>query len=158
MSTRAVGGVHRSRSRVLCRLHAQAHTAAPQLGRKRKDLISLYTCGSAAASTRSLHGDRASGARETRIPPPDVSSSACSRKKRELKRPAAAFVLLGQITVLCFFSGDVLRGISTASVFFVKDLSAEHSRVPVHSIVHRLLPGSEPAAQYHTFPCRYTVT
>ena len=57
----------------------------------KNDLILLCSCCFASTSTRSLRGDRASGVRETRLPPPCVSSSACSRKKRELKRPAVAF-------------------------------------------------------------------
>ena len=89
MSTRAVGGGYRSRSRVLCSLHAlERRSAAPPLGRKRNNLMFMWTCGSAAAFTRSLGGDRASCVRETRVPPPYVSSPACPRKKRELKRPS----------------------------------------------------------------------
>ena len=58
---------------------------------KKNNLIFLWTCGFAAALTRSLCADRTSDVRETLIPPPYVSSSVCSRKKRELKRPSAGF-------------------------------------------------------------------
>ena len=88
VSIRAVGGGHRSRFRVLCSLHAQAHTAASPRGSKKK--TTSFFCRlavTAAAFTRSLGGDRASCVRETRVPSPYVSSPACSRKKRELKRP-----------------------------------------------------------------------
>ena len=69
------------------RSHRRSATRPP----KERLEFSFRTCGCAAAFTRSLRGDRASGVRETRMPPRYVSSFACSRKKRELERPAVAF-------------------------------------------------------------------
>ena len=75
-----------------------------------------------------MRGDRASGVRETRLPPPCVSSSACSRKKRELKRPGVAFQNDNNNNNI----GSLVLGIQMTGQYHADDGSTPHEVDPIN--------------------------